>query len=205
MDSKKHEIRNINGDIIDFTKDDLYEKLTFESANFIRRMISYIIDLVLIIIIWYLISKSFFKEVDGFIKSVGLNENDYTNYELFEQFQNLVGQLYLKLILSYVFSKVLYFTLIPAIIGNGQTIGKLVAGIGVVDLKTLEEISATRLMLREFVGRGLVETLFIIPGIISIFIAFFRNDSRSLHDIMAKTVVIKLDLYDIDYVWFINI
>ncbi|MDD4166540.1 MAG: RDD family protein [Endomicrobiaceae bacterium] len=200
MDPKKHEIKNIDGEIIDFTKDDLYEKLTFESANFIRRMVSYIIDLVLIIIIWYLITKSFFNEVDEFIKLIGLNENDYTNYELFKQFKDLVAQLYLKLFLSFIFVETLYFTLIPAIIGNGQTIGKLVAGIGVVNLNTLEEVSPTRLMLREFIFRGLIETLFILPGIVSFFIAFFRNDSRSLHDIIAKTVVIKLDLYDIDYV-----
>lgn len=200
MKENDHEIRNIDGEIIDFTKDDLYEKLTFESANFIRRMISYLIDIVLIIVIWYLCSKHFYNEVDDFIKSIGLNENDFTNVELLKQFRDLIGQLYLKLFLMFIFVKTLYFTLIPAIIGNGQSIGKLVSGIGVVDGKTLEEISPTRLIFREFVCRGLVETLFILPGIISFFIAFFRDDSRSLHDIMANTVVIKLDLYDIDYV-----
>ncbi|HOE78331.1 MAG TPA: RDD family protein [Bacilli bacterium] len=198
MSKVEHEIRNIDGEIIDFTKDDLAEKLTYESANFIRRMIAFLIDLVFIVVIWYLCTKHQFKQVDEFIENLGLNEADFTDAEKLKQFADLVGQLYLKLFLTFIFVQTLYFTLIPAIIGNGQSIGKLVAGIGVVDLETLEEISPIRLVFREFIGRGLVETVLIIPLIISFFIAFFRDDSRSLHDLMAKTVVVKLDLYDID-------
>lgn len=198
MDDNKKVIRNIDGEIIDFTKDDLLEKLTYESANFIRRMIAYGMDLILVIVIWYLITKSMFVELDQFVEVLGANEADYTNVELFKAFRDLVGQLYVKLFLTWIFTKTVYFTLVPAIIGNGQTLGKLVAGIGVVDMKTLEEVSPSRLMLREFIGRGLVETLLIIPTIISIILAFYREDSRTLHDIMAKTVVIELDLYDID-------
>ena len=173
------------------------EKLTYESANFIRRMIAFLIDLVFIVVIWYLCTKHQFKQVDEFIENLGLNEADFTDAEKLKQFADLVGQLYLKLFLTFIFVQTLYFTLIPAIIGNGQSIGKLVAGIGVVDLETLEEISPIRLVFREFIGRGLVETVLIIPLIISFFIAFFRDDSRSLHD-LYKTVVVKLDLYDID-------
>jgi len=198
MSKVEHEIRNIDGEIIDFTKDDLAEKLTYESANFIRRMIAFLIDLVFIVVIWYLCTKHQFKQVDEFIENLGLNEADFTDAEKLKQFADLVGQLYLKLFLTFIFVQTLYFTLIPAIIGNGQSIGKLVAGIGVVDLETLEEISPIRLVFREFIGRGLVETVLIIPLIISFLIAFFRDDSRSLHDLMAKTVVVKLDLYDID-------
>lgn len=198
MSKVEHEIRNIDGEIIDFTKDDLAEKLTYESANFIRRMIAFLIDLVFIVVIWYLCTKHQFKQVDEFIENLGINEADFTDAEKLKQFADLVGQLYLKLFLTFIFVQTLYFTLIPAIIGNGQSIGKLVAGIGVVDLETLEEISPIRLVFREFIGRGLVETVLIIPLIISFFIAFFRDDSRSLHDLMAKTVVVKLDLYDID-------
>ncbi|HPD13217.1 MAG TPA: RDD family protein [Bacilli bacterium] len=198
MSKVEHEIRNIDGEIIDFTKDDLAEKLTYESANFIRRMIAFLIDLVFIVVIWYLCTKHQFKQVDEFIENLGLNEADFTDAEKLKQFADSVGQLYLKLFLTFIFVQTLYFTLIPAIIGNGQSIGKLVAGIGVVDLETLEEISPIRLVFREFIGRGLVETVLIIPLIISFFIAFFRDDSRSLHDLMAKTVVVKLDLYDID-------
>ncbi|MDD4243657.1 MAG: RDD family protein [Bacilli bacterium] len=200
MSKVEPEIRNIDGEIIDFTKDDLIEKLTFESANFIRRMIAYLIDLVLIIVIWYLCTKRLFREVDEFIASLGLNNGDFTSAEKLKQFADLIGQLYLKLFLTFIFVQTLYFSLTPAIIGNGQSVGKLVTGIGVVDLETLEEISPTRLIFREFLARGIVETALIIPLIVSFFSAFFREDSRSLHDLMTKTVVIKLDLYDVDYV-----
>lgn len=198
MKDNKREIRNIDGEVIDFTKDDLIEKLTYESANLIRRIMSYVVDIMIVIVIWYLSTKHLFVEIDQFVESLGVNEKDYTNIELLINFREMIFQLYVKMILFWIFIKTLYFTLIPAIIGNGQTLGKLVAGIGVVDLKTLEEVSASRLVFREFIARSIFEGVLIIPAIISIFLAFYREDSRSLHDLMAKTVVIKLDLYDID-------
>jgi uncharacterized RDD family membrane protein YckC len=198
MEDNKKILRNIDGEIIDFTKDDLVEKLTFESANFIRRLISFVIDLIPIFVLWYLASKHLFTEVDAFVAALGADEADFTNLQLFLQFRDMLWQLYLKMFMYWIFIQTLYFSLTPAILGNGQTLGKLITGIGVVDLKTLEEISPTRLIFREFVCRGLVETALIIPAIVSVFISFFRKDSRSLHDLMAKTVVIKLDLYEID-------
>ncbi len=193
-----NEIRNIDGEIIDFTKDDLMEKLTYESANLIRRIIAYLIDIIIVLVIWYLSTKHLFLEIDHFVESLGVNESDYTNLELLIRFREMVFDLYLKIILFWIFIKTLYFTLMPALIGNGQTIGKLLAGIGVVDLKTLEEISATRLMYREFIVRNLIESLLIIPAIASFILAFYREDSRCLHDLWSGTVVIKLDLYEID-------
>jgi predicted permease len=124
MSKVEPEIRNIDGEIIDFTKDDLIEKLTFESANFIRRMIAYLIDLVLIIVIWYLCTKRLFREVDDFIASLGLNNGDFTSAEKLKQFADLIGQLYLKLFLTFIFVQTLYFSLTPAIIGNGQSVGE---------------------------------------------------------------------------------
>lgn len=198
MEDNKKVIRNIDGEIIDFSKDDLVEKLTFESANFIRRLIAFVVDLIPIFVIWYLASKHLFTEIDAFVANLGVNEADFNDLQLFLQFRDMLWQLYLKMFLYWLFIQTLYFSLVPALIGNGQTLGKLISGIGVVHLKTLEEISPTRLIFREFVCRGLVETVLIIPAIVSAFISFFRKDSRSLHDLMAQTVVIKLDLYDID-------
>ncbi|MDD4000568.1 MAG: RDD family protein [Bacilli bacterium] len=198
MKEDNFEIRNIDGEVIDFSKDDLLEKLTYESANFIRRLISYVIDLLIMIMIWYLITKGLFQEVDSFVAVLGNNEADFTNTELLKQFQELLGHLFLKIVMIWLFIKTVYFTLIPALIGNGQTIGKLLVGIGVVDHKSLNEISPSRLILREFIGRVLIETLFLIPNIVSVFLSFFRKDSKSIHDLLAKTVVIKLDLYNID-------
>ena len=170
MSKVEHEIRNIDGEIIDFTKDDLAEKLTYESANFIRRMIAFLIDLVFIVVIWYLCTKHQFKQVDEFIENLGLNEADFTDADKLKQFADLVGQLYLKLFLTFIFVQTLYFTLIPAIIGNGQSIRKWLRGSELWIWKLWE--ICIRLVFREFIGRGLVETVLIIPLIISFFIAF---------------------------------
>ncbi|NLH54225.1 MAG: RDD family protein, partial [Acholeplasmataceae bacterium] len=65
-----------------------------------------------------------------------------------------------------------------------------------VNRSNLEEASASRLIFREFVGRGLLETMLILPHIASMFLVLFRKDSRSLHDLLAGTVVIKFDLHN---------
>jgi uncharacterized RDD family membrane protein YckC len=197
MDEEKV-IRNLDGEIIDFTKDDLIEKLTYESANLLRRFLAFLVDVIILIAIWFLSTRHLFREIDAFMETLGLSESDYSSLDLFLQFRDLLWQLYLKIFIYWLFIKTAYFTLIPAIIGNGQTIGKLIAGIGTVDLSTLEEISATRLVFREFVCRGLLETVLLIPYLVSVIMVLFRKDSRCLHDVLAKTVVIKLDLYNIN-------
>lgn len=188
--------KNIDGEAIDFNKDDLVNKLTYESANFIRRMLSYLIDLLLIIVVWYLITKGFYKELDQFMETLGDQSNDFYDFMLYDQFRNLFWKLLMDLYLVWIGVQTLYFMLVPAFLGDGRTVGKMVAGIGTVDAKTLDEASPTKIFIREFIARGLIETVFIIPGIVSFFVAFFREDSKSLHDLIAKTVVIKLDLYD---------
>jgi uncharacterized RDD family membrane protein YckC len=194
----KEKVMNIDGEEIDMEKDDLYEKLTFESANLIRRLSAYFIDLLGIIVIWYLVTKNMFQALDAFVAQLGINPYDFENLALYETFRDMVWETFLKGILFWLGIKLAYFTLVPSIFGNGQTIGKLLVGIGTVDYKTLNEVSPTRLMLREFVGRILIEHVFIIPYLVSMFMAFFSKDSRSLHDRIAKTIVIKLDLYRLE-------
>ncbi|XMB73056.1 RDD family protein [Mycoplasmatota bacterium WC30] len=188
--------KNIDGETIDFDKDDLVNVLTFESANFIRRMLAYFIDVLLMIVIWYLITKGFYKEIDQFVETLGSGQNDFYNFMLYEEFRDLFWRLIMNLYLVWIAVQTIYFMLVPAFIGNGRSVGKMLAGIGTVDAKTLEEVTPTKLFIREFFCRGIIETVFIIPGIVSILFAFFREDSKSMHDLISKTVVIKLDLYD---------
>ena len=193
MESKR------NLDNQELTNDSFYEKLTFESASLGKRVIAFVIDILLVTGIWFIISLAFFKEIDAFMTVVGTQENDFNNPETLNKFKDLVTELYLKLIICWIMVKGCYYALTAAIIGNGRTIGKWIMNIGVVDRNTLEEISPTKLFLREFIYRGILETLLIIPYFISIGLCFFRDDSRSLHDILAHSVVIKLDLYEINY------
>ena len=198
MDEEKKVMRNIDGEVIDFGVDDLQEKLTYESANFIRRGLAFIIDILLLIVIWYLITLGEFRKVDEFVTNLGVDETDWVSLAKYEEFRDMLWRLFFNVFLIWIAIKMVYFTLVPAIVGQGRSLGKLLAGIGVVDKNTLEEIPPLRLVLREVVARGLVETLLVIPWIISFVIAFIRADSKSLHDFIAKTVVIKLDLYDVE-------
>ena len=189
---------NIDGQETDFSDYNIQEKITYESANFIRRMCAFGVDFLIIICIWYVCSISTFNKLNDFVSQLGINPSDFTNPQVLLEFARLYHQSIIKLIFIFYFVQPVYFTFVPAIIGCGQTIGKLLAGIGVVDARTLNELKPIQLIFREFVCRTLLETVLIIPLIISICISFFRDDSKSLHDILSKSVVIKMDMYNVE-------
>ena len=196
--NKKVVMHNFDGEEVDFSNLNIQEKLTYESANFIRRLIAFFVDSLFVIMIWYLCSITTFAEIDEFVANLGINPDDFTNPEVLKEFARLYHQTIVKLYMFFIFAKLAYYTFVPAIIGDGKTLGKLICGIGVVNVKTLNEVTPTRLILREFVGGILVETLLIVPTIVSGIIALIREDSRCLHDLIGGTVVIKTDLYNVD-------
>jgi uncharacterized RDD family membrane protein YckC len=106
-------------------------------------------------------------------------------------FVEAIFQMLTAFLLKWLFCQTLYYCVLPAIIGNGKTIGKLILRISLVEVSTLEEMSPSRLMLREFVGRTLLETLFVIPGIISLFMVLFSKDGKSLRDRLANTIIVQ--------------
>lgn len=196
MEEKK--VYNIDGQEIDFKDYNIQEKITYESANVIRRLCAFFVDILIVICIWYLMSISTFNEIDVYVKNLGINPDDFTNPDVLLEFGRLYHQTIVKLFLFFYFAQTIYFTLTPAIIGSGKTIGKWIAGIGVVHAKTLNELSPSRLILREFVCRTLLETVLIVPTIVSCIIALVREDSKSLHDLLSKSVVIRTDLYEVE-------
>lgn len=184
--------------LIDVTQDEFIDKISFETASIARRLSAYIIDVVIIVALVYIASIFLYKPIDNFVHNLGIDETDFDSLLKYEEFKELFYRLILNLILAWTAIRLVYFTLVPALIGNGRTVGKLVAGIGVVDAITAKEISPSKLMLREFVGRILIETFLVIPGLVSITLAMARKDSKTIRDLLAKTVVIKLDLYDLE-------
>ncbi|MFA5693453.1 MAG: RDD family protein [Acholeplasmataceae bacterium] len=178
---------------------DLIAKQEYETATFIRRGFSYLLDVLVVIAILtaFIYGFKVFDDINKFFELFEATAEDLENEVLYLEMRDLFLEVLLKVYLFYLASKLIYFTLIPAIIGNGRTLGKLVAGLAVLDEGTLEEISPSRLILREFLGRVLIETVLIIPFIISIFISYYREDSKSLHDLIAKTVVIKEEMFEI--------
>lgn len=197
-DEKTKKIYNIDGEEINFDDYNIQEKITYESANFIRRMCAFFLDFLLVICIWYLMSITTFQEIDVYVENLGVNPGDFTNPDVLLEFARLYNQTIVKLFLFFYFAQTLYFTLLPAILGSGKTIGKWIAGIGVVNAKTLNELTPTRLIFREFICRTIIETIPIIPLIVSIIISFVRDDSKSLHDLISGSVVIRTDLYDVE-------
>ena len=62
--NKKVVMHNFDGEEVDFSDLNLQEKLTYESANFIRRLIAFFVDSLFVIMIWYLCSITTFKQID---------------------------------------------------------------------------------------------------------------------------------------------
>jgi len=69
----------------------------------------------------------------------------------------------------------------------GQTPGKKAYLIKVVDASTLQNISFFQALLR------FISFLFSATILLGLIVPFYRKDKRSLHDLIAKTVVISLE------------
>lgn len=157
----------------------------FEIAPFPRRIGAWFIDFLIIFIIWYLATTKDMDKINKLMEN--LDPEIEGNLEIFIK---EVFKLYTIFILKLLFVKTMYYSIVPGIIGRGKTLGKLIFSISMVKRDDLSEISPSRLILREFIGQGLIETILFIPIIIS-FIFLFSKESRTIHDRLAKTVVIK--------------
>lgn len=103
--------------------------------------------------------------------------------------------------LTSVLFLVLFFLQLMLLIKRGQTIGKTVIGIRIVDVKTQKPASITNVILL----RSLVTSaLYALPGIgtlflIADFVVMVINKQRlSIHDKLAKTMVVKADPKQLD-------
>lgn len=158
----------------------------FQIAPFPLRIGAWFIDFLLIFLIWYLCTTADVQALDELMKTL-----DPDVPGALDIFAEEVIKLYLLFIVKLLFVQTVYYTIFPAIFGNGKTLGKLIFGISMVSRKDLSEISASRLMFREFVLRGLLETILIIPLLINIILVIFSKESKTIHDRLAKTIVIK--------------
>ena len=100
--NKKVVMRNFDGEEVDFSDLNLQEKLTYESANFIRRLIAFFIDSLFVIMIWYLCSITTFTEIDEFVANLGINPDDFTNPEVLKEFARLYHQTIVKLYMFFM-------------------------------------------------------------------------------------------------------
>jgi uncharacterized RDD family membrane protein YckC len=151
-----------------------------------KRISAFLVDFILVFLFWSFMTGKDLKQVDSLMETL-----DPTVEGALDVFVEAIFQMLTAFLLKWLFCQTLYYCVLPAIIGNGKTIGKLILRISLVEVATLEEMSPSRLMLREFVGRTLLETLFVIPGIISLFMVLFSKDGKSLRDRLANTIIVQ--------------
>ena len=151
-----------------------------------RRLAAALMDYLLIFLFWYLMTQGDLARVNTLMET--LDPQAQGALDLISQ---AVFQLVTAFLLKWIFCQTLLFTLLPAMLGKGKTLGKLIMRISLLQRKGLEEMSPSRLMLRELIGRSLLETCLILPGIISLILVIFSRDGLSLRDRLANTVVIR--------------
>lgn len=151
-----------------------------------KRLAAFLLDFVLVFMLWYFMTKGNLKQVDTLMETL-----DPAVDGALDVFVQALFQMLTAFLLKWLFCQTLYFCILPAILGNGKTLGKLLLRISLLDTGTLDEMSPSRLMLRELVGRTLLETVLIIPGIVSLFMVLFSKNGKSLRDRLANTVSVQ--------------
>lgn len=151
-----------------------------------KRLAAFLLDFVLVFMLWYFMTKGNLKQVDTLMETL-----DPAVEGALDVFVQALFQMLTAFLLKWLFCQTLYFCILPAILGNGKTLGKLLLRISLLDAGTLDEMSPSRLMLRELVGRTLLETVLIIPGIVSLFMVLFSKNGESLRDRLANTITVQ--------------
>lgn len=151
-----------------------------------KRLAAFLLDFVLVFMLWYFMTKGNLKQVDTLMETL-----DPAVDGALDVFVQALFQMLTAFLLKWLFCQTLYFCILPAILGNGKTLGKLLLRISLLDAGTLDEMSPSRLMLRELVGRTLLETVLIIPGIVSLFMFLFSKNGKSLRDRLANTITVQ--------------
>lgn len=155
-----------------------------------KRLAAFLADFILVFLLWYWMTARDLATVNDLMQTL-----DPVTEGALDAFVQAVFQMATAFVLKWLFCQTLYFCLIPAILGQGKTVGKLMLRISLVDAGTLEEMSPSRLVLREFVGRTLVETLLVIPGLVSLMMILFSKNGVSLRDRMAHTIAVQNTSY----------
>ena len=151
-----------------------------------KRLAAFLLDFVLVFMLWYIMTKGNLKQLDTLMETL-----DPAVDGALDVFVQALFQMLTAFLLKWLFCQTLYFCILPAILGNGKTLGKLLLRISLLDAGTLDEMSPSRLMLRELVGRTLLETVLIIPGIVSLFMVLFSKNGKSLRDRLANTITVQ--------------
>lgn len=147
-----------------------------ELASRKRRLVANILDGIIVGIVMAILS---------FIFGLGSNTSFTSAFEEVSPFFSFIS-----LVLVLIFS-----TIIPIYVWNGQTIGKRILGIVVVKLND-EEVDLQTLLIRNiFIILGAVKIPFFtyLINLIQFIdaLSIFKSDKRMIHDLMANTKVVR--------------
>lgn len=160
------------------------EEVTF--APKIKRFGAYIIDFFILFVFWYLLTKKDLEKVNVLLETL-----DPDAVGAADIFAEAIIKLYVSFIFKLMFVEVLYYCLVPAVFGKGRTVGKLIFKINLVSRDTGEELSVPRLFLRELLGRAIIETLFVIPLFVSMFMLLFTEDGKTIRDLLGRSITVE--------------
>ena len=160
------------------------EEVTF--APKIKRFGAYIIDFFILFVFWYLLTKKDLEKVNVLLETL-----DPDAVGAADIFAEAIIKLYVSFIFKLLFVEVLYYCLVPAVLGKGRTVGKLIFKINLVSRDTGEELSVPRLFLRELLGRAIIETLFVIPLFVSMFMLLFTEDGKTIRDLLGRSITVE--------------
>ena len=160
------------------------EEVTF--APKIKRFGAYIIDFFILFVFWYLLTKKDLEKVNVLLETL-----DPDAVGAADIFAEAIIKLYVSFIFKLMFVEVLYYCLVPAVLRKGRTVGKLIFKINLVSRDTGEELSVPRLFLRELLGRAIIETLFVIPLFVSMFMLLFTEDGKTIRDLLGRSITVE--------------
>lgn len=191
-------------------------------VTFIERLGAYLLDALIISFIFYIICLGFGNYTDNSKKIMEELDNKLVNglittEEYIEQYKDVLYDYQKANVLQSVISVALTiaYYVVFQYMNKGQTLGKKLLKIKVVDKDTKEPISILKGLLRSFIIlsilSGTLSILFLyilnrnnyfigysvilfLEGIFtltSIILVLYRKDGRGLHDMMANTIVVK--------------
>lgn len=169
-----------------------------------RRFVALIID-------WYITNMIAVIPITFYFR-----KDNIFNAEMFELSQ-FPFQISIFLAVFGICVGILYYSIIPSFVWKGQTLGKKICKIKVVN-ETREDVSFLQMIKRELIGATFLEGGIVITSaymrkiialcqyiqvaqilqyiaygltLLSILYAYFQNNSQSFHDKIANTFVIK--------------
>ena len=97
-----------------------------------KRLTAFLVDFILILLLWYLMTMKDLKRVDTLLESL-----DPLTEGALDRLAESIFKMATAFLLKWLFCQSLYFCIFPAILGNGKTLGKLLFRLSLLDAASL--------------------------------------------------------------------